>query len=335
MKKRYKYSFIVPAYNSEQTICRCLDSLLEQGHESYEIIVINDGSTDSTKEKIEKYRRHNNVTIIEQNNSGVSSARNTALKHATGDWICFIDSDDYIKKDTLNSIGRIIDKYNPDCIFTRLITRGKSLPEIEDLVYKDDLSRVIDSLIFREKDNNHPLRLFNNRGIGGKFIKRSIITENNISFNSSVKKFEDGLFNLHCLLGSKVVVCANCSFYYYFEDNPTSRTNTILENEDKNNEVVLSELSRLVKQYDYYSNAINDVSLELAIPAIDRVVSRKNTSLKDRYSEVKRIAALYRPFLEKTDRKAYGAKKRFELLLLLSKNSFPLFAAYSLKHLFR
>lgn len=105
-----KYSFIVPVYNTSKYLIRCLDSLLKQSFKDYEIIIVNDGSTDDSFKIISKYEKKNdNVKVIDQNNQGLSMARNNGVKEATGEYLIFIDSDDYVEKNLLKEIDKEID----------------------------------------------------------------------------------------------------------------------------------------------------------------------------------------------------------------------------------
>lgn len=90
-------SVIIPVYNTEQFISRCLDSVIRQTYKNLEIIVINDGSTDCSSQICYEYSvRDSRIKIIDQPNKGVASARNTGIENAYGDWLFFVDSDDYI-----------------------------------------------------------------------------------------------------------------------------------------------------------------------------------------------------------------------------------------------
>ncbi len=101
-----KVSIIVPVYNMEDKISRCLDSLINQTYKNIEIIVVNDGSTDNSLSIIKKYaQKDSRITLINQKNKGISAARNIALKKATGDYITFVDSDDFA---CLNMIEKLI-----------------------------------------------------------------------------------------------------------------------------------------------------------------------------------------------------------------------------------
>ena len=94
-----KVSVIIPTYNRSSVLSRAIDSVLRQSFKDFELIVVDDGSTDNTKELIEKYS--DQITYIYQDNKGVSAARNKGLEHAKGEWIAFLDSDDEWKKKKL------------------------------------------------------------------------------------------------------------------------------------------------------------------------------------------------------------------------------------------
>ncbi len=106
-----KFSIIVPVYNVEKYIAKCLDSIKEQTFNDYEVIVVNDGTKDNSMDIVKRY----DFKIVNQKNQGLSSARNTGVKHATGEYLIFIDSDDYIENDLLKKINESL-KNNPDIV---------------------------------------------------------------------------------------------------------------------------------------------------------------------------------------------------------------------------
>ncbi|MFC2268522.1 MAG: glycosyltransferase family 2 protein, partial [Capnocytophaga gingivalis] len=89
-------SIIVPVYNGETYLARCLDSLLDQTYAPIEILVVNDGSQDRTAEILSQYEQYPQIKVFYQENKGLSGARNLGLKHFEGDFVCFVDSDDYV-----------------------------------------------------------------------------------------------------------------------------------------------------------------------------------------------------------------------------------------------
>ena len=106
-----KFSFIVPVYNVEKYLSRCLDSLLSQNYQNYEIICVNDGSPDNSVDILQAYQeKHDNISVINQENKGRGGARNTGLQYASGDYIWFVDSDDWIEPDALYLLNDFIIK---------------------------------------------------------------------------------------------------------------------------------------------------------------------------------------------------------------------------------
>lgn len=117
MTNDIKVSVIVPIYNAEKWLNRCIESILQQTFDNIEIILINDGSTDSSKDICFYYvQKDSRVKLINQDNSGVSVARNMALNVASGDFIQFVDADDYIDKDMIAKL--VENSSNADIIVT-------------------------------------------------------------------------------------------------------------------------------------------------------------------------------------------------------------------------
>lgn len=137
-----KISIIVPVYNAEKYIDRCLHSLINQTLKDIEIIVIDDGSKDNTNKILQKYK--DKIKIIKQKNSGVATARNKGLGIATGEYIYFVDSDDWIEKDTLEKLySKAIDN-NYDCVMCNFwyINDNKKWPGV--VTNKKDILNIND-----------------------------------------------------------------------------------------------------------------------------------------------------------------------------------------------
>ena len=106
-----KFSIVVPVYNAEGYLHQCLDSLLRQGLDNYEILLVNDGSTDSSLSICKEYANDNsNIKILNQSNQGVCSARNNGLEHVTGEWVILVDSDDYLLDNGLYTAFSAVEK---------------------------------------------------------------------------------------------------------------------------------------------------------------------------------------------------------------------------------
>ena len=115
-------SIVIPAYNTETYIGRCVESLLHQDYENIEIIVVNDGSTDSTSQVLKEFK---SITVVNQNNRGSASARNTGIKVAQGKWIMFVDSDDWVDPDFVSAHVRESSGSEDEIIMSGLVVGDK------------------------------------------------------------------------------------------------------------------------------------------------------------------------------------------------------------------
>lgn len=199
MPDSLKYSVIIPAYNAEDTIERCLQSLLVQKRDDVEIIVVNDGSTDSSAEICKKYASLNpEIKYIEKENGGVSSARNSALNIAQGDYITFVDSDDWVSPEYFETINDVLKDFNYDFIRVSQLTvngdeYGKKLvPAFNSLDHKEIIQRLVSDMC--KKRINSPT---------GMFYKRQIIEEKSIRFKEDIEVGEDRTFNIQYALNIK------------------------------------------------------------------------------------------------------------------------------------
>lgn len=124
-----KVSFVIPVYNTEAYIDTCLSSIINQGldEEEFEIVIVNDGSTDSSLEHCTAFaRQHSNVVVISQKNSGVGMARNTGMEASHGDWICFVDSDDYLCSGGIKAVLSLVSgkPYNMVRFWSRIVSES-------------------------------------------------------------------------------------------------------------------------------------------------------------------------------------------------------------------
>lgn len=191
-------SIIIPIYNAERTLCKCLDSILAQDFNNYEIILVNDGSKDSSLAICKEYEsKHHNISVINQNNAGVSSARNAGLDVAKGDWITFIDSDDYIEVGFFNCL----DTYNEDLI----ILNSKNLSPTGDI--SDSIFSKTDNQLHKKSSITHFIS--NNidktllRAPWAKFYKKELIKD--IRFDTKMKIGEDSHFVFRYLCNIKSI----------------------------------------------------------------------------------------------------------------------------------
>lgn len=213
-----KVSVIVPVYNVERYLNRCVDSILSQTIRDFEVILINDGSQDRSGEICDRYAKQDaRVRVIHLNNGGVSAARNLGLKLAKGEYITFIDSDDYVKKTYLEEMMA------PECDlsvcgFYKCLPDGKC--ERHDFPYLGLQTKTIDKL-------SHWFEEGVLYTVWGKMFKREIIRSNNLFFYTDMSYGEDNLFALEY-----VSYCTSVSFvgnilYWYVKYKEKRLTSTI------------------------------------------------------------------------------------------------------------
>lgn len=190
-----KYSVIIPVYNGEKTISRCLDSLLKQEMTGYEIIVVNDGSTDKTSEICQSYeKKYKQIKYLEKENGGVSTARNLGLEYACGNYILFVDSDDFVTEDYFVTIVKYTQNACDFLMFSKLVYDGET--------YKKQLLRPHTLLAQKETFELLVTALKNQllNSPTNKIYRRDIIEKHNIRFDPTLVIGEDKVFVIQYIL---------------------------------------------------------------------------------------------------------------------------------------
>lgn len=202
-----RFSIIVPVYNVEKYLNECIKSILNQTFNNYELILINDGSTDESKKICQLYESNSKVCFIDINNSGVSNARNVGLKQAKGEYVLFVDSDDCLKENALEKIDQELNQDIDLLIFSseKIYTNAK-----KEKILKNE---------FIEKNEALKLLLKNDYFCGyvwNKVFKRKIINNNKLKFNTKIFMNEDLLFcfNYINLLKNKIKTSSNILYEY-------------------------------------------------------------------------------------------------------------------------
>lgn len=240
---KIKYSVIIPVYNAEKTIKRCLDSLLAQKREDAEIIVIDDGSKDRSREILLQYtENHTEVVLISQDNRGVSTARNRGIEKARGTYILFVDSDDFVSKDYFSILDRAGDQSDADLImFSQNTIGGKAADEAE---------------LYRQIENSEALvekmkLLLETRKImspWNKRFKKDIILKNNIRFVKEFQTGEDFNFCLEYTLYCKTIKVIYKNIYNVDISDSSSLSRKYRKNLDIQIEKVFGNAAALVKK---------------------------------------------------------------------------------------
>ena len=212
-----KYSIIIPAYNAEKTISRCLDSVLSNIYPETEIILINDGATDGTHEVCKNYSQRNEcIKYISQKNSGVSAARNTGLEMASGEYVLFVDSDDYISADYFSVIDDYLTKTDADMLMFSFSGLGNR-------------SYICSTGAFSAFDGNAVTLRINSAlrqnmfyTLVTKTFRRDIIEANHIRFDTALSIGEDQNFIFRYAMHVEKIVSIPDILYYLVVDNKES-----------------------------------------------------------------------------------------------------------------
>lgn len=288
-----KVSVITPVYNCEKYIRECIESLINQTLKECEFIFVNDGSSDKSKEIIEEYaKKDNRIKLINQKNSGVSVARNIGLKHAIGEYIAFVDGDDYIELNMYKNLYSIGYENNIDLIisdFEQELEGKKIISKLDienNVVIKERniINKILPQFLKHEKLNS----------VCNKLFKREIIEKFNISFPNGVALGEDGVFNINYFSNAKSLIYIDYCGYHYREVQG-SATRNIFEKDYFNRALEVYNEETPEIYYKYFKNEyLNELK---SIKFINNVISytyiyfnpENNISFRKRYKYIKNM----------------------------------------------
>lgn len=310
-----KLSIIVTIYNLENCIKKCLDSLIKQQNQEIEIICVNDGSTDSSKEILEEYElKDSRIKIINKKNGGISSARNVGLQYSKGRYILFVDGDDYIDDITSDKLISIVEQNEADTFFMGYYRQwfdgaiNKIYPKLnKSIIYEEDIKKLlIPSIVgisfekLYDWFSGESLTSNNEFPSVWRFLySRNIIQKNKIKFNENVITGEDILFNLEYLHYAKRVWILRECFYYYVE-----RFGSLTQSYDKKQKFYESKLKLLIEREKLTKKLYNKEKIDysslyqgtiiLSTVQIALVLSEcKISLLKQNYSLYKKYLNIY------------------------------------------
>lgn len=205
-----KVSIVIPCYNAEKYIARCLNSVFAQTFEDFEAIVVDDGSSDSSLEVLSGFK-DTRLKVVGKINGGASSARNAGLDIARGEWIAFVDIDDSLKPDALDSMLRLAQD-RCDVVFAGFekYENGMLKNRIPELRERPATPLELARELFAPSDYSY---------LGfpwGKLFRRSVIEENHIRFDETIKYNEDRLFTFTFLSVARGGFYTTCPVYEYY-----------------------------------------------------------------------------------------------------------------------
>lgn len=211
-------SIIVPVFNAEETIERCIDSLVKQIYKPTEIIIIDDGSTDRTGIILDQYANtYKYIKVIHQNNAGVGAARNRGIEEASSECILFADGDDTVGEQYVD----ILMKYSDYDFVTCGFHMQNSQLNWEDITFVDEGQQI-------ETIRQHPSKYMGKYYFGSpwaKLYKRALIEQFRLRFSTEIRSGEDILFNFQYMFKAETIrIFPICDYYYYYQETSLSHS---------------------------------------------------------------------------------------------------------------
>mgnify|MGYP000999180652 CR=1 FL=1 len=248
-----KISIIIPIFNADAFLDQCISSVLDQTFDDFELILINDGSTDQSGEICEKFAASDSrIKLYHKENGGVSSARNLGIENSIGEWITFVDSDDYLTSDYLKAFSEFVETD------TDLIIQGQnSIEKKHDEImisYNFENQCLIAPNEFLNRFNILPFYF----GVWCKAFKTKIIKDNKIIFDTAKSLGEDTLFNLKYLSYCKSDITLLDRNEYVYRNVEGSLTKQILSYKQRKELFIdlkkhLVKLSNKIENYHFYA----------------------------------------------------------------------------------
>ena len=241
----YLISIIVPIYNVDKYLEECIESLKNQTYKNLEIILINDGSADNSEQICrEEAKQDNRIVFINKKNGGAASAKNKGLKVAKGDYITFVDSDDFIEPDMIEYMVNTIKKYNSDIIQCSFIN-----------LYKNTEKFKQDKIVEQRISSKDFLELFLTKWYSSlfwnKLFKREVIE--NIFFTEG-RCIDDEFFTYKCVINSKSIVTSNKIVYNY-----RMRKSGVMKSESSQKQILKDRVDYLYERYELVRKIYKDL----------------------------------------------------------------------------
>ncbi len=209
-----KFSIIMPVYNVEDYLERSIESVINQSYKNFELILVNDGSTDSSREICEQVAiKHDNITVLHQMNSGSGIARQKGIGIALGEYICFVDPDDYLGEGSLANNAILLDRYSPDLLvngFYKIEKNFFNQPKITEMV--PQLAGLFDKEQFNKKFTQYQNIGLNS--LWNKVYKKEFLDKNEIQFTNQ-RVGQDALFNYEVYKSLNTIFVDKKSYYHY------------------------------------------------------------------------------------------------------------------------
>lgn len=331
-------SVIIPVYNAEQYLPTCLESVLKQTFNDFEIILVDDGSKDNSLEICLKYQQtHKNIKVVSKNNEGPGLTRQRGMDESNGEYIAFVDSDDWVEPTYLEKMYKALIEHDVDLVRCNCALHyGKTIKYMWNPDFCNNvLNRqyienvVIPLMIAPEKESDYNKRL--GRGCVCMLFSKNLIADNQIQFGNLLSG-EDALFTMELFLNCQKIMFIDDYLYHYIHQNPKSLSQNIQSVNKEQRRKKRESLLKMVKGLDSFSiieerlkqEDRKSVFLDLRIIVLhssDTIFGEKMRSIRSLLKNEDTIAAFknirLRDFKFKIRSLYFLIKYRFSLLLYM------------------
>lgn len=286
-----KISIIVPVYNSESTLNHCIDSVINQTIDGWELLLINDGSTDCSGRICEEYCMNDSrIRVIHKKNEGVSVARNVGIENSKGEYVIFLDSDDYLEKNALETALRAGETYAADVVMfgfyyhfndNNLVKSNK----VNNFFCGDNECFVenVFSEVFCKELLNPPWN---------KLIKKAILLQEQIQFISEFSICEDMIFTLEVLEKSKKIIFLEEPLYHYIYKKGNNLVNKFHANYYEALSFYISKVKPYLRNFGAEKDVVlimNTFFVNQTIAYFKKIYGNEGYSKEEKYNELVRI----------------------------------------------
>lgn len=240
-------SVIIPVYNTSKYLRRCIDSVVGQTYKDLEIIIVNDGSTDNSLSILKEYN-DSRITIIDKENGGLSSARNSGIASANGEYILHVDSDDYIELNYIEDIVNYANKFNLDLVVSDFLQED----ELGNTNYQIDMKLGYGELISNKEYIRRIIDEFSIYPcVWNKLIRRSLYIDHNIRHPEGISMGEDLFVTPKLAYNSNRIGKLNKAYYHYiYNPNSISKSKNISNKKIREMDYVVRDLDKYLNEYN-------------------------------------------------------------------------------------
>lgn len=325
-------SIIVPVYNVENYIGRCLDSLMEQTYKNIEIIVIDDGSPDSSGKIAEEYAKKDiRIKVIHKTNGGLSDARNRGIDVAKGSYLTFIDSDDFVAKDYLEYLYCLVKKYNVDMasVFYQIVSSEEdvvmdkknteyllnSKEAIEKMLYREQLSHVACGKLFHKKLFQNQPKLELDSYYKNKELNPFYPIQNN-KYRFPVGIINEDLALIYYMVMECGTVVQGTKRLYYYYNNVDSITKSRVKVNDFTVFDLYDTVSKVIlHEYPDLSDAVLELKATIYVKLYKRILLKQKKDFLNQQQEIEQeIKLMKKGLIKKKIRKPTKIRLYFAAL---------------------